>query len=240
MRYIIAHKAEPRWEQGERPDDDLIARVGEMIGRLSAAGVLEAGEGLGPTSKGVRLRFRAGTREVVPGPFEGVHELPASLSIVRTHTLDDAVAWAAAQAAALGDIDVDIRPVNEPWDIGLVAKPDGLDTTRYMVVRKADAATEAGLEPTPTQRTALAALIDATTRAGTHVVTERVGPSARGRRYLNTSHGIGVYDGPFAESKELLGGFVIVTGASLDDVDRWVRDYIAAVGPREVDVLELA
>ena len=65
-------------------------------------------------------------------------------------------------------------------------------------------------------------------------------PSARGRRYLNTSNGISVFDGPFVESKELLGGYVIVNAASIDEVDRMARDYIAAVGPHEVDVLELA
>ena len=240
MRFIIAHATDARWEHGAIPEADLIDRVGQLIGRLSSAGIFERGEGLGPTSRGVRVRFRGHDREVVPGPFEGSHELPASLSILRTHTLDEAVAWAARQAAALGDIDVDIRPVNEPWDIGLLPKPDGCDTTRYMVVRKADSATEAGVAPTPDRRSALAHLIDETTRTGMHVLTETIAPSARGRRYLNTSNGISVYDGPFAESKELLGGFTIITADDLDAVDPWVRDYIAAVGAQQVDVLELA
>lgn len=107
-----------------------------------------------------------------------------------------------------------------------------------MVVRKADAATEAGDVPSMSRRAAFAALLEETTRAGTHVATEVVRPSAKGRRYLNTSDGISVYDGPFIESKELLGGYVIVTGESLDAVDPWVREYIEAVGPREVDLLE--
>ena len=54
------------------------------------------------------------------------------------------------------------------------------------------------------------------------------------------SNGISVFDGPFVETKELLAGYVVVTAASLDEVDRMARDYIAAVGPHEVDVLELA
>lgn len=239
MRFMIAHKADDKSEQGIAPDRDLVARVGQMIGRMSRAKVLEAGEGLGPSSRGVRVRFRGGRREVVPGPFTGGHELPATLSMLRTHTLDEAVDWAAAQADALGDIDVDIRPVVEPWDLGFNEKPAGLDTTRYMVVRKADAATEAGVEPEPQRRAAFAALIEASAQAGTHIATETVRPSAKGRRYLNTSDGINVYDGPFIESKELLGGYVIVTGESLDAVDHWVREYIDAVGPREVDLLQL-
>lgn len=239
MRFIIAHATDTRWEEGGTPDAELIARVGDLIGRLSQAGILERGEGLGPTSRGVRIRFRDGALDVTPGPFTGAHELAAALSIVRTHTLDEAMAWATALADAVGDIDVDIRPVNEPWDIGLVPKPDGHDTTRYMIVRKADASTEAGTPPTPDAREALAHLIDETTRTGTHLLTETLRPSARGRRYLNTSNGISVYDGPFAESKELLGGFVIITAPSLDATDGWARDYIAAVGARQVDVLEV-
>lgn len=239
MRFIIVHKADQRSEQGIAPEKELVGRVGQMIGRMSRAKVLEAGEGLGPTSRGVRVRFRGGRREVVAGPFTGEHELPASLSMLRTHTLEEAVEWAASQAQALGDIDVDIRPVVEAWDLGFNEKPAGLDTTRYMVVRKADASTEAGADVEPRRRAAFTALIDDSTRAGLHIATETVRPSARGRRYLNTSDGINVYDGPFIESKELLGGYVIVTGASLDAVDHWVREYIEAVGPREVDLLEL-
>ncbi len=239
MRFLIAHKADQKSEQGIAPEMDLVARVGQMIGRMSRAKVLEAGEGLGPTSRGVRVRFRGGARDVAPGPFAGEHELPASLSMIRTRTLDEAVEWAAAQAEALGDTDVDIRPIVEPWDLGFNEKPADLETTRYMVVRKADAASEAGLEPDAARREAFAQLIADTTREGVHMVTETVRPSSRGRRYLNTSGGISVYDGPFIESKELLGGYVIVSGTSLDDVDRWVREYIDAVGPHEVDVLEL-
>jgi hypothetical protein len=239
MRFIIMHKTDERFENGARPDAETIARVGRMIGALSRAGALEAGEGLGPSSKGVRLRFRGGASQVMPGPFVGEHELPAAFSIIRTRTLDEAIEWATAEAAALGDTELDIRPVNEPWDIGIGQKPADLDTSRYMVLRKATASTEAGVALSPAKSTSLTRLIEETTRAGVHVTTETMRPSARGRRYLNTSNGISVFDGPFVESKELLGGYVIISAASLDEVDRWAREYIAAVGPREVDVLEL-
>ena len=239
MRFIIMHKADEASERGEHPGADLIARVGRMIGALSRAGALQGGEGLGPSSKGVRVRFACSTREVIPGPFDGENELPAGFSIVRTRTLDEAVEWATAEAAALGDVELDIRPVNEAWDLGMSERPAGLDTCRYMVLRKASASTEAGVPLPASRSTALSHLIDETTRTGVHLTRETMRPSARGRRYLNTSNGISVFDGPFVESKELLGGYVIVNVASLDDTDRIARDYIAAVGPREVDVREL-
>jgi len=239
MRFIIMHKTEPRWEAGALPDAELIARVGRMIGALSRAAAFETGEGLGPSSKGVRLRFKRGEREIVPGPFAGEHEQPAAFSIVRTRTLDEAIEWATTQAGALGDeVELDIRPVNEPWDIGIAQKPPGLETQRYMVLRKATASASAGT-PSKEQRAALSRLIDDTTRSGVHIATETMRPGGRGRRYLNASNGISAFDGPFVESKELLGGYVIVSARSMDDADRWAREYIAAVNAREVDLLEL-
>ena len=89
------------------------ALVGSQV--LGFSPVFDTGEGLGPTSRGVRVRFRGGSREVVPGPFEGEHELPAALTIIRTRSIDEAIEWAAAEAQAVGDIDVDIRPVLARW-----------------------------------------------------------------------------------------------------------------------------
>ena len=68
VRFIIMHKTDARSESGAHPGAELIARVGRMIGALSRAGALEAGEGLGPSSKGVRLRFDGGAREIVRWP----------------------------------------------------------------------------------------------------------------------------------------------------------------------------
>lgn len=240
MRFIMMHTSEPRWERGEKPTAEEIARVGQMIGDIARAGVFLGGEGLGPSSKGARVRFSGGVRHIIQGPFRGDHELSAGFSIIRTRTLDEAVEWATAQAAAFGDVELDIRPVNEAWDIGIAPKPDGLDTQRYMVLRKSTLSSEAGIDLSPSARGTLARLIDETTRTGVHLVSETMRPSARGRRYLNASNGISAFDGPFVESKELLGGYGIVSAASLDEADRWARQYIAAVGPRQVDVRELA
>jgi len=239
VRFIIMHKADEASENGVHPDAELIARVGRMIGALSRAGVLEGGEGLGPSSKGVQVRFADGAREITAGPFVGQGAAPESFSILRTRTLDAAVEWATAEAAALGDGNVEIRPLNEAWDIGIGEKPPGLETCRYMVLRKATGSSEAGVELPPARQTALTRLIDETTRTGVHLSRETMRPRARGRRYLNTRDGISVFDGPFVESKELLGGYVIVKAESIDDTDRMARDYIAAVGAGEVDVLEL-
>jgi hypothetical protein len=239
MRFMIMHKTNAHWEAGAIPTPELVARVGAMLGELSKAGLLLAGEGLRPSSEGVRLRFEAGTRSMATGPFERGDELPAGFSILRARSLEDAIEWASRQARVLGDVEMDIRPVTEPWDIGMRPRPADLATRRYMVLRKATGATESGAAPSPDQRAELSRAIDATPRPTEHLATETMRPSARGRRYRNSRDGVTVVDGPFVESKELIGGYVIVAAASLDEADRWARRYIEAVGADEVDVREL-
>jgi hypothetical protein len=240
MQFIIMHKTNAHWEAGAIPTPELIGRVGGLINQLAKAGALLAGEGLRPSSEGVRVSFSSGTRSVTRGPFEpGNNELPAAFSIVRAATLDEAIEWASAQASVLGDGEVDIRPVTEAWDIGIGSRPPEIATRRYMVLRKATAATEAGIAPTSAQRAELARLVEETGRENAHLATVNMRPSARGRRYKNSTNGVSVVDGPFAESKELVGGYVIVSAESLDAAGRWAEQYFDVVHTDEVDVREL-
>jgi hypothetical protein len=216
----------------------LIGRVGTLLGQIAKAGVLLGAEGLRSSSEGVRVTFTAGKRTVTPGPFERGNELPAGFSIVRVESIEDAIEWATRQAEILGDGEVDIRPVTEPWDLGMRPRPDGA-ARRYMVLRKATPATEAGVTLSSAHKAELSRLVDETTRSGVHVVTETIRPSERGRRYKNSRDGISVVDGPFIESKELVGGYVVLSADSLDDACRWAESYIAVVEAEEVDVREL-
>jgi hypothetical protein len=239
MRFIIMHKTNARWEAGAVPSPELIARVGALMGELARAGVLQAGEGLRASAEGVRLRFTGGKRTVIPGPFKGDNELPAGFTILRAESLDQAIDWASREAVALGDVEIDVRPVTEAWDIGMAPKPAGVTTRRYMALRKATAVSEAGASPSAAQRSQMAHLIDEGRRTGIHLATETLRPSARGRRYQNFRDGVRVTDGPFTESKELIAGYVIVKADSLDDAGRMADRYIAAVEADEVDVREL-
>ena len=242
MRFIIMHKTNAHWESGAIPSPELIARVGTLLGELAKAGVLLGAEGLRASSEGVRLRFAAGTRTVINGPFEGDNELAAGFSILRTRSLEDAIEWATRQAHVLGPVEgveIDIRPVTEPWDIGMGATPADVSTRRYMVLRKATPSTEAGGAPASAQRAEFARLIGESTRSGVHFVTETMRPSRRGRRYKNSYGGVSVYDGPFVETKELIAGYVVVSAASLEDAGRWAMQYVHAVEADEVDLREL-
>jgi hypothetical protein len=136
MRFIIMHKTNAQWEAGAVPSRALIARVGKLIGELKKANVLLGAEGLRSSSQGVRLKFSGGRRTVSTGPFTGEHELPCEFSILRLESMDQAIEWASRQAQSLGDVEMDIRPVTEPWDIGLAPKPEQLTTKRFMILRK--------------------------------------------------------------------------------------------------------
>lgn len=239
MRFIIMHKTNAHWEKGALPGAELIARVGSLLGELAGAGVLLAAEGLRPSSQGVRLRFAAGSRTVLEGPFERGNELPAGFSILRARSLEEAIEWASRLADAQGEVEVDIRPVTEPWDLGMAPRPADATTRRYMVLRKATAETESGRSPSAPQRAAAARIVEEATGSATHLVTETMRPSARGRRYKNSRDGVTAVDGPFTESKELIGGYVVVSAESIEDADRWARRYLDTVEAEEVDVREL-
>lgn len=100
----------------------------------------------------MRLRFSSGARTIVKGPFIGENELPSGFRLLRAQSIDEAIEWATRQAAIVGPegvVAIDVRPVMEPWDVGMTPRPDGLNTRRFMILRKATAATEAGLRRLP-------------------------------------------------------------------------------------------
>ena len=207
MRFIVMHKTNAHWEGGAIPDKQLIARVGGLLGEMAKAGVLEAGEGLRASSQGVRLRFEDGARTIMPGPFERGDDARThrglgvgGFSILRAASLDDAVEWATRLAEITGDAEIDIRPVTEPWDIGMRPPPTGDSTRRYMVLRKATPASESGQAPSSATRSRLSQLIDQTTAEAKHLVTETMTPGRRGRRDKNSNAGVTYFVGPLIET----------------------------------------
>ena len=239
MRFVIMHKTSAHWEAGALPSPELIERVGTLLGELGKAKVLLGGEGLRASSQGVRLTLSGGVQTASPGPFRGDNELPAGFSLLRAESMDEAVEWASRQAGLLGEAEIDVRPLTEPWDIGMVPTPAKVSTRRYMALRKATTTSEAGIPLSPEQQAGMARLIDETTRAGVHLATVTLRPSRRGRRYKNSRDGMRVTDGPFAESKELIAGYVLVSAASLEDAARWAPRYLDVVEADEVDLREV-
>ena len=240
MKFMMLHKTNAYYEQGGLPSKELIAGVGGMIGEMVRSGRLLAADGLRSSAEGVRLKFSGGKRTIVKGPLQGENELVASFAVMRVRSLDEAVEWATRLAAVVGDVVLDIRPATEPWDIGLGGKPEGLTTRRYIAMQKAGAATEAGASPSPQDVERMGALIAEMSEAGVLLSTGWLEPSSHASRLRNVGGKQMLVDGPFAESKELVGGFVILELDSRAEAVAWARRYVAVLGEVELDVLPVA
>jgi hypothetical protein len=240
MQFMLMHKTDAYYENGGKPSQELVAGVGRMIGELARSGRLKAGDGLGPSSQGVRLKFADGQCAMTPGPLAGGNELVAGFVVMRVQSLEAAQEWAAKYAAVVGDAEIDVRPANEPWDIGLGEKPAGLTTRRYIAMHKANARTEAGGPPTPAQSAAWAKLIDEMQQAGVLLATASLEPSSKAVRLRNFGGKKTLVDGPFAESKELVGGFVIVDLESHAEAVDWAQRYVDLLGEVELDIRTVA
>lgn len=239
MRIMSVHRTQPRWEAGELPSHELVKQMGELLGEMGKAGVLLDAGGLRPSSLGVRLNFRGGKRTVTPGPFTPGNELPAGFAALNVTSLDEAVAWATELAGVVGDVEVDIRPFTESWDLGFGPKPAGLSTTRYMAVHKATPDSEAGVPLTAQQREKMAALLGRMRAAGVLLAAEGFQPSSAGKRLSFVGGNRTVVDGPFAESKELIAGYVLFDVPSLTEAVEWATRFAGVVGDVELDLRPL-
>jgi hypothetical protein len=236
----MLHKTDAYYENGGLPSKELIAGVGKVVGELVQAGKLLAADGLRSSAEGVRLKFEAGKRTVIPGPLLGDNELVAGFAVLRVTSLDEAVDWAMRFAAVSGDVELDIRPATEPWDLGRMKKPAGLRTRRYIAMQKADADSERGAPPTAAEVEAMNVLIGDMTRAGVLLSTGSLEPSSRAVRVRNLGGRKTVVDGPFAESKELVGGFVVLELDSREEAIAWAQRYVDVLGEVELDVRPVA
>lgn len=119
MRFMILVKATRDSEAGVMPSEEMFAQMGRFNEELVKAGIMEAGEGLHPTAKGVRVRFSGAGRQVVKGPFPQVDELVAGFWIWNCASLDDAIAWVKRCPNPMpGPSEIEIRPVYEAADFG--------------------------------------------------------------------------------------------------------------------------
>ena len=232
MRFMVMHKTDPRMEAGGPPPKDIIQNMGKYVGDAIQAGVFKDGAGLHPSSQRVRVAFRGGQRTVERGPYAGDRELLASFVMVRAATIDDAIELAARLAHTLGDVDLEIGPVVEPWDLGVAPRPADAPK-RFLLLRKADAASERGTATPP----AFAQLVAELTAQGIVISAATLAPSRKGAR-LGKSHAW--TDGPFTEAKELVAGYSIVELPSLADAKRWAEAYQRILGDNEVDVREVS
>ncbi|MHB8576486.1 MAG: YciI family protein [Dehalococcoidia bacterium] len=116
MRYMMLLRADADSEAGVPPRAEVLAGVGKLMEDMASAGVLLAGEGLQPSSKGVRVTYSGGERTVIDGPFTESKELIAGFVIIDVPTITQALQWADRFARVSGDCTSEIRPLFEASD----------------------------------------------------------------------------------------------------------------------------
>ena len=123
MRFMILVKADTNSEAGVLPDETLLAAMGKFNEELAHAGVLLAGEGLHPSSKGARVRFTGAKCAVIDGPFTETKELVAGFWLWQVESLEEAIAW--VERAPFGPgAEIEIRQVFEAEDFGDAFTPE--------------------------------------------------------------------------------------------------------------------
>ena len=123
MRVMVLVKANPDTEAGVMPSEQMLTEMGRFNEQLVKAGVMLAGEGLHPTSKGVRVKFTGKDRQVIDGPFTESKELVAGYWLWQVRTLDEAIEWIKRAPFDAGD-EIELRPVFEAEDFGAELTPE--------------------------------------------------------------------------------------------------------------------
>jgi hypothetical protein len=125
MRFMILIKADKNTEAGVLPDQKLLTEMGKFNEELVKAGVMLAGEGLHPSSKGARVKFSGTKRTVIDGPFTETKELIAGFWLWQVKSKEEAIAWVKRCPNPLqGDSEIEIRQVFEASDFGAEFTPE--------------------------------------------------------------------------------------------------------------------
>jgi hypothetical protein len=125
MRVMVIVKATENSEAGVMPSEQMLTEMGAFNEELVKAGVMLAGDGLHPSSKGKRVRFTGSSTTVIDGPFAETKELVAGFWIWRVKSMDDALEWARRCPNPYGeDGEIEIRPLFEMEDFGAELTPE--------------------------------------------------------------------------------------------------------------------
>jgi hypothetical protein len=250
MRLMVLVKADESSEKGVMPDEKLLSDMSKYNEEMVKAGVMLAGEGLHPSSKGVRIRLSGGKYTVMDGPFAEAKELVAGFWLIQTKSKEEAIDW--LKRAPFQEGAVEIRPLFEledfpvdpaeqaggwreneqQWrDTTAAQNPTfelrGGKTMRFLCFVKADTATEAGVMPDEKSLSAMGAFIDEAIKSDVLLGGEGLQPTSKAVRVHYSGSKRTVTDGPFTESKELVAGFALLQVNSKAEVVDWGKRFLA-------------
>lgn len=261
MRSMLLVKAGPSEHTGP-PPPEAIAQMNVFNQEMIAAGVMLDGNGLFPSSEGLRIINKGGNIEIIDGPFTEAKELIGGYWIIQTETLAEAIDWVKRAPFQPGG-QVEIRPLfdlddfpagddeiagwreeeaemREQWES---AKSGGKQepvaerkSLLYMSMGLANERTEAGVMPTEQELAMMGEFIGKAAAANTILSGEGLKPSSEGARVYFEADGIRVVDGPFTETKELIAGYALVQYDSVEDARAWSRLAALASGDGETQL----
>jgi len=247
MRFMMLVKATRDFEAGVWPDEKLLSEMASWTEELVKAGArLESGR-LQPSSAGVRVRYANGKLTVTDGPFAESKELIAGFCLIQAQSREEAIAWAKRVPFQEGEIE--LRPLYELFDFPVDAaeKPAGWrekeeqiraapparkpGTIRYLGIVKADRDTEAGVLPDQKLLAAMGAFMEEGVKSGVFLSGDGLQPSSKGARLRFSGSMRLVTDGPFAETKELVGGYAILQFTSKAEAIAWTKRFVQVDAP---------
>jgi hypothetical protein len=125
MRFMVMVRANNDTEAGVMPEERLLAEMGRYNEELVKAGIMLAGEGLHPSSKGARVKFSGASRTVIDGPFAETKELIAGFWLLQVKSLEEAIEWVKRCPNPMeGESEIEIRQVFEAEDFGAEFTPE--------------------------------------------------------------------------------------------------------------------
>jgi len=123
MQFMVIVKASKDSEAGVMPSTELLTAMGKFNEEMAKAGVIEAGEGLHPSSRGARVKYSGGQSTVSRGPFNLTSDLVAGFWLIKTTSLDEAIGWM-KRAPFDGGAEIEIRQVFSAEDFGEALTPE--------------------------------------------------------------------------------------------------------------------
>ena len=123
MRFMVIVKASKESEAGVMPSTELLTAMGKFNEEMVKAGMMQAGEGLHPTSRGARVKYTGGQGSVSRGPFDLTGDLIAGFWLIETGSLDEAIDWM-KRAPFDGGAEIEIRQVFSADDFGEALTPE--------------------------------------------------------------------------------------------------------------------
>ena len=142
MRFMVIVKANKDSEAGVLPDPKIFEMMGKYNEELVKAGVMLAGEGLAPSSRGKRVRFDGNERKVIDGPFPETDQLVAGFWLWKADSMDDAVEWL-KRAPFGGGVEIELRQVMEFEDFGDKLSPEIIEQEKHLRAQTEELAKDA-------------------------------------------------------------------------------------------------